>query len=370
MAGRSRVFIIALASSLLGATLVGCDKPPPDDRPTARPVRVHKVSLEVQELRSTYTGEVRARVESILSFRVGGKIVSRTAEIGSYVQKGQILARLDRSDLSLQQDSAKSQIAVMSADAEQASADLARYSKLYESGTISKADHDRRQTAYRTAMARLEQARAQWRVSENQLAYGNLIADADGVITAIQAEVGQVVTSGQPIFRLARPEEKEAVIAVAENRAEELRSAAEIHVFLWAEPDRIFKGRLRELSPGVEAVTRTYTAKIAIQDPSPAVQLGMTVNVTLVQRTPIPVAFLPLTAIYQQGMQPAVWVIEADRETVRLQPVELAAYHEHYAIVTGGIKNGDLVVTAGVHKLDAGQKIKLLQASASETKAP
>lgn len=359
MAGYRRSSVAVLLSLVGSIALAGCDKPPPEP-PAPRPVRAHKVSLEVQELRSTYTGEVRARVETALSFRVNGKIIAREVEVGSRVQKGQVLARLDQADLKLQQDSAKSQLAAVAADVEQARTDLHRYAKLFESGTISKADYDRRQTTYNAAAARLEQSRAQLRVSENQLTYGALIADADGIITSVQAEVGQVVTSGQAVFRLARPEEKEVVIAVSENRAEELRNAAEIRVSLWADPDHVFTGRLRELSPGVEAVTRTYTAKIAIQDPSPAVQLGMTANVTLVQRTPVPVAVLPLTAIYQQGKQPAVWVIKADTASVRLQPVQLAAYHENYAVVTSGVKNGDMVVTAGVHKLDEQQKIKLI----------
>lgn len=340
------------------ALLAGCKEPPPKV-PEPRLVRAEQVALEVKELRSTYSGEVRARYESALAFRVGGKIIAREIEVGQTVKKGQVLARLDPSDTRLSAEAARSQLAAVQAEHEQAKLDLARYAKLLEGKVVSQADFDRRQNNFNAVQARLEQARSQLQVSQNQFAYTTLAADNDGVITAVAAEVGQVVASGQTVFRLARTEEKEVVISVAENRLDEVQDANETSISLWALPDRNFKGNVREVSPGVEALTRTYTVKVAIADATPQVQLGMTANVAFSRRTPTKVVTLPMTALFSKDNESAVWIVDPQSGTVKLKPVKVVAYRDNFVVISAGLDDGDTVITAGVHKVDPAMKVRV-----------
>jgi multidrug efflux system membrane fusion protein len=327
-----------------------------------RPVTAVKVAPANGDRDVRYTGDVRARYETALGFRVPGKIVVREVEVGSRVKRGQLLARLDPSDFRLNIEAARSQLAAAQADFLQAKDDLARYRNLHEQKFISAAEFDRRQNAYNVAKARLEQAKAQLGVTQNQSAYTTLRADQDGIITAIAAEVGQVVSAGQEVMRLARLEEKEVVISVPESRLDELKTTGEVTITLWAQPDMKFAGRIREISPSADPVTRTYTVKVSLLRPSAGVQLGMTANVLLGTEGSHPIIRLPLTALYQQGQQPAVWIIDPKTSAVVLTPVEVARYTQEAVEISSGLKAGDVVVRAGVHKLTAGQKVRVLAA--------
>jgi len=327
-----------------------------------RPVTVVKVAPAGAVPDVRYTGDVRARYETALGFRVPGKIVARDVEVGSRVKHGQVLARLDPSDFRLNIEAARSQLAAAEADHLQAKDELARYRNLYEQKFVSAAEFDRRQNAYNVAKARLEQAQAQLGVTRNQSAYTTLRADDDGIITAIAAEVGQVVSAGQEVMRLARLEEKEVVISMPESRLGELDAAREVTITLWAQPDVTFAGRIREISPSADPVTRTYTVKVTLLRPSAEVQLGMTANVLLGTEAAHPIIRLPLTALYQQGEQPAVWIIDPETSAVVLTPVEVARYTQEAVEISSGLKTGDVVVRAGVHKLTAGQKVRVLAA--------
>ena len=329
------------------------------------PVTVVKVATSGDDRGVRYTGDVRARYETALGFRVPGKIVARDVEIGSQVKRGQTLARLDPSDFRLNIEAARSQLAAAESDHLQAKDDLARYRNLYEQKFVSAAEYDRRQNAYNVAKARLEQAQAQLGVAQNQSAYTTLHADQDGIITAIGTEVGQVVAAGQEVMRLARLDEKEVVINVPESRLDELKAIGEVTITLWAQPDARFVGRIREVSPSADPVTRTYTVKVTLLKPSPAVQLGMTANVPLGTQETNPVIRIPLSALYQQGQQPAVWVVDPATSAVVLTPVEVARYTEEAVEITSGLKADDVVVRAGVHKLRAGQKVRVLAAPAA-----
>jgi len=359
----------ALTSLML---LAACEQAAPPPEPI-RPVRITTASPQVYESRSGYTGEVRARYETNLAFRVGGKIVARYVEIGSEVKKGTLLARLDPEDTRLATQNARAQLSAAQANFNQAQTELNRYKKLIESKVVSQAELDRRQNTYNTAEAQLDSARSQMKVAQNQMDYTELHADADGVITAIGVESGQVVASGQTVMKLARPEEKEVVFNVAENRLDELRQATSIALSLWAQPEKEYAGVVREIAPGADPATRTYAVKVTVQAPPPSMRLGMTATVSIVRRADASVVALPLAALYQQGDQPAVWVYTAEagasQGKVELRPVRVAAYIEKAVLVADGLQAGEKVVTAGVHKLIPGQVVRLLPETQSSLAA-
>lgn len=357
----TRLHLSPLAAFVLALPLAlgACDSKQQEKKAEIRPVRVQQVKLDQIDLRDQYAGEVKARIETALAFRVGGKIVSRDVDVGSRVRKGQTLAKLDPTDLRIQVDAARSQLAAAQADHDQAQTDLARYRQLRQTNVVSQADLDRRTNNANVLAARLDQARSNLKGVENQLAYATLAADTDGVVTAVAMETGQVVTAGQTVVKVARTEEKDVVISVPENRLDEIRQATEVRISLWAQPDLSHKGEIREISPGVEAVTRTYTVKVSVGD-APNMQLGMTANVHVRRETKDKVVALPLPALYQKGDKAAMWVVDPASGSIALTPVTVAAYHQQHVIVDSGLKDGDIVVTAGVHKLDPTQKVRIL----------
>jgi multidrug efflux system membrane fusion protein len=352
------VRISLLTVPLLGV-VGGCNKPP-QQVDVARAVQAVAISVASDEQEVTYTGDVRARWETALGFRVPGKIVARLVEVGQQVKRGQVLARLDPEDQKLTAEAAKQQLLAARSDYQQARADLVRYKDLVDKGFISAAEFDRRKTTYQTAAARLEQATAQLELNRNQTEYTTLRADHDGVVTAVQAEVGQVVTAGQTVVKVARLDEKEVAVNVPENRLVELRAAKDADISLWASPGRIYKGRVREVSPSADNVTRTYTVKVTVLDPDPSVQLGMTANVRLSGGARAEVARLPLTALFQKGEEAAVWLIDPNTHQVTLKPVQVGRYTQDYVTIVSGLNDGDLVVRAGVHKLNQGEKVRVL----------
>jgi membrane fusion protein, multidrug efflux system len=339
------------------AVCAGCgDKP--QAVPEPRLVNVVRVAFGGTNSDVGYSGEVRPRYETNLGFRVAGKIVARNVEIGGLVKKGDILARLDPEDQQLNTRGAQSQLAAAKSEYEQSKAELQRYTDLYKKEFISKAEFDRRQNEYNVAKARLDQAQAQLAVTKNQTGYTELAADHAGVVTAILIEVGQVVAAGQTVMKLARTDDREVIISIPENRLSELSAARQIDISLWADPSKIYKGKLREVSPSADPVTRTYAAKISALDADPAMKLGMTANVYLrgVQRSVA--VMLPATALFQDNGHAAVWVVDKATSQAKLVPVEVGEYLEDKVAVLSGLSAGDMVVRAGVHKLFAGEKVR------------
>ncbi len=355
---------IGIAFSLL-ALCGGCSEKP-QVTPEPRLVNVVSVTIGSANADVGYSGEVRARYETNLSFRVAGKIVARKVEVGGLVKKGDVLARLDPEDQQLNARGAQSQLAAAKSEYEQSKAELARYTDLFKKEFISKAEFDRWQNAYNVAKARLDQAQAQLAVTKNQTGYTELSADHAGVVTAIPIEVGQVVAAGQTVMKLARTDDREVVISIPENRLSELSAAREIDISLWADPSKKYKGRLREVSPAADPVTRTYAAKVSVLNADPAMKLGMTANVYLkgVQRS-ISV-MLPATALFQDNGHAAVWVVDKAASQVKLVPVQVGEYVEDRVAVLSGLNAGDMVVRAGVHKLFAGEKVRVHEEPAKE----
>jgi RND family efflux transporter MFP subunit len=352
-------FRTILTAAALAAVLAACGKqeaPPP----APRAVIAQVVGAKPAGSANVYSGEVRARYENDLAFRVGGKVVARFVDVGATVKKGEQLARLDPQDAQLGVDSARSQLAAAEADHALAKAELERYRDLHARQYVSRAVLDGRQTTFDTTKARLEQARAQAQVARNQSSYTTLVAEADGVITAVNVEAGQVVSPGQPVMRFARPEEKEVAINVPETRLGELRDAGDILIAVWAAPDKPYRGRVREIAPNADPVTRTFAAKISFVEPDAAVKLGMTANVAIGDHSPVEVITLPLTAVTQVDGKPAVWVVDPQTSKVNLRPVAIGAYREDGVTVRDGLHTGEVVVTAGVHKLLPGETVRVV----------
>ena len=361
------LFALAAAAFVLAA----CSKAPPPKAEEIRPVKVMKVGAPNATRTIEYAGEVRPRHETRLSFRVGGKIVERMVEVGSRVQPGQPVARLDHTDLTLAAESAKAQMASLEAERDLAAAELKRYSDLRDKNFISQAEYDRRASTFTTADAKLGAVRAQYRQAANQAAYATLATDTAGVITAIEAEAGQVVTAGQTVARLARPGEKEIAIAIPESQRELIESAKEFSITLGAVPGRIWKGKLREFSPAADPATRTYAARITVlgaDDAMEAMDLGMSARVGVPAAQPVAGVELPLAALYARGDTPNVWVVEAGG-TVRLVPVKTRGVVGEHVVIESGLNAGDRVVIAGASLIRAGQRVRVLDEGESKLTA-
>ena len=349
--------LAALTAALLLAACSAETAPAPR---AERPVQVQSIAYEAENAARDFVGVVRARYETDLGFRVGGKMVARLVNMGDRVHAGEVVARLDPEDLRLQVESAEAELAAATTNLTQISADFERYETLKARGYASIADFDRKTAAKGEAESRLARAKRSLDLARNQLDYSELKAVADGVITATLAEPGQVVALGQPVVKLAHRGEKEAVVALPENWLAKA-SKATASVTLWSENGRHYAARLRELSPQADQATRTYAARFTILDPDDRVALGMTATVTLKPAGEAMVAKLPLSAVLSRGSGASVYVVNAGGE-LTLRPVTVASFNEDDALITGGVSAGEKVVTLGVQKLEPGLKVRSIEA--------
>ncbi len=353
--------------SAMSMGLTGCDDSKAAVEMTTkteiRPVRAQEVRFSQIYDNNSYSGEIKPRFVTDLGFRVAGKIVERKVDVGSEIKSGQLLARIDATDYRLSVISSRAQLAALQADLNKAANELSRYKSLLDKGAISSNEYDKYLNNYNTSAAKVKQAQALLDVDENKATYTDLYADRAGVVTEVLAEVGQVVAQGQTVVRIARPEEKEVAISLPENRLEQLKKAEALEVQLWAYPDLKFSGKLRELSPSADPVTRTYSARVSLTD-SPKlldkVHLGMTATVNVKGQNVQTVAILPLTALFAQQQQASVWVINGEQR-VNLVPVKISDFSDNQVAVTEGVQTGQWVVTAGTHKLYEGQPVKVLK---------
>jgi RND family efflux transporter MFP subunit len=328
-----------------------------------RAVRTEKVVDATAQPQTEFAAEVRARTESRLGFRVGGKLVAREVEVGQRVRAGQVLARLDPRDLSLAEDAARAALQAADLAAAQAGADLQRYRELHGQGFIGAAELQRRETEARAALARRDQARAQAAAQVNQAAYSQLLAPADGVVTAVEAEPGTVLAAGTPVIRLAHAGPRDVVFAVPEDAVSGFRGrvGSPVQVRLWGS-SATMSARVREVAAAADAVTRTFQVKADLGT-APA-ELGQTATVTATQ-PPVPgLARLPLSALREHQGRTSVWVLDPASMTVRARAVQVSGADGNVALVTAGLSPGDEVVTAGVHVLSEGQKVTRYGATA------
>lgn len=351
-------FVVLVFASL--ATLAACSRQEPAPDPV-RAVRTATIALQTAGGVHEYAGEVRARTESRLGFRVGGKIVRRNADLGDAVKAGQQLAQLDPQDLRLGQDAARAVMSAAQVNFDQTAADFKRFKELRDQGFISSADLERRETALKAAQAQLEQARAQNAVQGNQAAYASLVADAKGVITGVDAEPGMVVAAGAPVLRLAHDGPRDVVFSVPEDKVGLIKQLSGIpgrfQVRLWGSSTATLPASIREISAAADPVTRTFLVKADIGNAS--VRLGQTATVLVELPQAAGVTKLPLSALKQEQGQSIVWVVERASMTVRAQPVVVAGADGNEAVIASGLEAGQVVVTAGVHVLNPGQKVKL-----------
>ncbi|NNG25756.1 efflux RND transporter periplasmic adaptor subunit [Massilia sp. ML15P13] len=348
--------------------LAACDKPAPKTE-DVRPVRVIQLAAGNGTERVEFSGDVRPRYESRLGFRVGGKIVERKVDIGTNVKDGQVLMRLDPQDLRLAESQARASLRAAETGRDLAQADYKRHQDLRTQNFVSQAVLDAKQSALRAAQANVDAARAGLRGQSNQAGYANLESDADGVVTAIDAEVGQVVAAGVPVVRVARTDEKEVVIGIPEDRVGQLRRVNGVSVRLWANRGQSIPGKIREISPVADPSTRTYTVKVSLP-PGTDVRLGMTATVELATTATANGTALrvPLSALVQDKGATSVWVVEKERSgapAVQLRRVQVAGQSGNDLLLSGGVQPGQTVVTAGVHLLKPGQKVRILTADVS-----
>jgi RND family efflux transporter MFP subunit len=333
-----------------------------------RPVVAQRVTPGAAASRDVYSGELRARYETDLAFRISGKIVSRV-DAGARVTKGQVLARLDPEDAKLAAQGASAQLASAEADYTLAKAELARYQDLLAKKFISQSAFDAKQNIFAAAQAKVEQVRTQAAISSNQANYTNLVADADGVIVSVSGEPGQVVAAGQPVLKLAHAGEKEVVVNAPEGQLARFKTGQDVAIQLWADPAKPFHGRIREIAGGADPVTRTYAVRVTAVDPPAQAQLGMTANVVFNPSADSGIVLLPLSALAGNDQKPAVWVIDPATSRVKLRAVNVGQYREDGVTITSGLNMGDVVVTAGVHKLRDDQPVRFAESGAPSAQA-
>ena len=331
-----------------------------------RPVRTLTVVPRSTNAVAEFAGEVRPRIETRAGFQVSGRMTQRLVEVGQAVKQGQTLATVDPRDYHLATEASEAARTSAQVDRDQQRADYKRFEDLQAKGFISQAELDRRKASLDAAEARYAQTVANARVTGNQAGYAVLRAPHDAVVTAIDAEVGQVVSAGQSVVRLAQTGEKEVVIGIPEQQLALLRDASDISVRLWAGGAPL-KGKLRELSPVADSATRTFPARIALVNPPAQVALGMTATVAFAVPLPQAVITLPLQALVVEGGATHSWRYDPATGTVQRTPVRVGNVAGNEVVVAEGLKAGDMVVTAGAHQLKNGQKVKLLSDSASPT---
>lgn len=352
----ARLSVAALVSLfvLVAAGCGGSGKPLEPAKPAivVKPIPLEAMAIE------TYAGDVRARVQSTLGFRVAGKIDKRLVDVGARVRKGQALATLVPDDLNLQVSAYEAAVASAEANLALADAELERHRQLLDRKYISQALFDARANQQKAAAAGLEQARAQLEVARNQTTYTQLAADASGVITQIMAEVGQVVSPGQPVAALAHEGELEVAIDVPESRVGEFKPGRVVIAEMWAASGKRYPATIREVSPQADPATRTNAVKVAFDAPDGDVQLGRTARIFLTDAARASSVLVPLSAVHEKDGKPAVYIVDAKTKQVALREVTLGIYREDGATITGGVTATDWVVANGVHKLQPGQAIK------------
>ena len=349
------VVSLAFAAVLLAA----CSRPAPPEEPV-RAVKVITVGSSAYSPSREYAGDVRAQVESRLGFRIGGKLIKRQAELGQRVVAGQVLAQLDSQDYRLAADAARAQVAAAATSRDLAAADFKRFQALKDQNFISGAELERRESTLKAAQAQFEQTRAQAAVQGNQTGYTVLTANVSGIVTAVDAEPGQVVAAGAPVVRIAADGVRDVVFSVPEDKVTAIQVGAPVSVRVWTGNVDLV-GKVREVAASSDPVTRTYAVKVALAGQAPP--LGATVYVTVDggASSAMPVIKLPTSALRQDGQATTVWVLDEASMTVKTQVIQVATADGNEVVVASGLTPGMRVVSAGVHVLSPGQKVSIYQ---------
>lgn len=336
--------------------LAACERPAPPPHPP-RPALVVTVGSGCTSAPTVLVGEVRSRYETAQGFRIAGKIVERRVEIGNTVKKGQVLARVDPSDAGLSALAAQAAVAAAEADLALAQTELDRQHKLHERKFVSGTALDMQEAQFKSAEARLDQARAQASVAGNQSRYTSLTADRDGVITDIRAEPGQVVEAGEAVVHIAVPEAMEVAVAIPESRMTGIAVGKKAEIRLWVSRETSYRGKVREVAPAADSATRTFQARVAFEQEDAALRLGMTAGVRFLHEGN-PGFLLPPAAVSQHNGRPVVWVVDPKTQQVQPQPVETGPFREDGVLIAQGLMGGEQIVAAGVHALTPGLVVR------------
>jgi len=350
--------LAGVSLALLAIALAGCNDTVAEKATPARPVLVATVHYEAESPARSFVGTIRPRIETDMGFRVPGKVAKRLVEVGQTVDVGQPLATLDEVDLKLQAEQAEAEFRAATGVLAQAAAAEQRARDLRVKGWTTDAQMDQARAAADEARARLNRAQRSVELTNNSLSYATLVADSRGVVTATLIDAGQVVASGQTAVRVARFSEKEAVVAIPETLVGRAKDGVAT-VTLWSEPDKKYAAKLREIAPTADPATRTYLAKFSLPGAGDTVSLGMTATLSLADAATERVARLPLSALYSQGGDPSLYVVDAEGD-VALRPVAVKSYESNDVVVTGGVDEGARVVVLGVQKLDPAQKVRVV----------
>ncbi|MGL6162703.1 efflux RND transporter periplasmic adaptor subunit [Microbulbifer sp.] len=349
---------LLLATLPLWLTLAACSPAEPEkDEEKPRPaVMVHpRVAGALHEV---FPGEVRARSQPALAFRIGGKISRRLVDVGDRVERGQPLAELNAEDLRLELDSARARLTSAEAEHRLASSELERYRALLQRQLVSASQFDAVESRFDTSAAQLKQARAQLDVTRNQAGYAVLEAPQSGVIAQRLAEAGQVVAAGQAVFELAVDGEREVRIDLPEQAIGRFKVGQALAVELWSRPGQLFPAHIRELSPAADAASRTFEARVAFDNDKAGAELGQSARVFVDGKSSRGALVLPMSALTADGDQPYVWVLDPQQSTLHKTPVTAGPYGEEQVPVLAGLQPGDWVVAAGTHLLREGQRVR------------
>jgi RND family efflux transporter MFP subunit len=356
---------VTLAAAMLGValTLAACgqDKPKTKAEASGRPVLVQSVRYAPLQANRTFVATIKPRVEADLGFRVGGKVLKRAVDVGAMVKTGEVLAMLDETDLRLQFEQAQAEVRAATVAQANAEAEFQRRLTLNRQGYLSTANLDQQKTLTDEARGRLDKGERALKLAQNALGYAKLLADGDGVVTTALIEPGQVVAAGQVVLRVARTAEREALAAIPETLVERTRTGTAT-LSLWSSPEKSTRAVLRELSPAADAATRTYAARFSLPDAGAEMAWGMTATVTVADAGTSTAARLPLSALFNEGKGPALWVVDKTTGVLTLKPVDVAKIDGSSLYIRSGVGEGDEVVTLGVQKLDAGQKVRVVSA--------
>ncbi|MBA0187181.1 efflux RND transporter periplasmic adaptor subunit [Pectobacterium odoriferum] len=354
------MMVSRFAFCLLSAVfLSGCDSA--DDAPVPPPVRPVKTQLVMPAMSRepvSLTGEIRPHEETVLGFRLDGRVLNRLVDVGASVKRGDVIATLDARDSENQLRSAQADLASAASAERLAKSNFSRMKALAPDGAIARVQLDEAQANWDAAVSRRESAQATVKGAQERLSYTQLTAAQDGVITTVSVNPGQVVSAGQEVVRLASLDGRDAVFDVPERLVNPSLPSRVIRVSLLSEPSVQAAGRVRDISPQADPVTRTFRVRVTLTSPPAAMVLGASVN-GAIQQSDTAVIELPASALTRQGDKPAVYVVNAEAQTVRLQPVTIARYSDTAIFVAEGLKQGDRVVTAGVSKLRPDEKIRL-----------
>ncbi len=350
-AGLALVAMLGLSTLALAAC--SSDTKPEEN---ARPVLVTRPGASNQTA-TAFAGEVRARQESPLSFRVDGKLIERKVDVGAHVRKGDVLAVLDPGDLQARARAAQAELAAAEAELGRAKADQVRFARLANDQLVSRSTLDAQNAATQAAQGQVNSARANLEVARNQAAYSQLRAPADGVIATRSAEAGQVVAAGQAVFSLAADGAREVAFALPESIVSTIKPGQPVLVEAWSEPGKRWPGLIREISPAADPASRTFAARISVDAPAGALELGQSARVYLPGHGQGDLS-VPLAAVQRGPQGNAVFVVDPKTSTLKLQPVQTGPFGEDRVPVISGIDADDWVVAAGGHLLRIGQKVQ------------